>query len=111
MTSPFNWRSDKSPSIFATDTSFTGKSNGKTVSELASEAVEKQRLEGKRPGTLHGLSKEYDEVMLAREHYMHQRYLEDTKNSGRSQSMVAVRQIGPESFAEARKAIAKARRR
>lgn len=111
MTSPFNWRSDKRPSIFATDTAFTGKSNGKTVSELASEAVEKQRLQGKRTGTLHGLSKNYDEVLLSREYYMHKRYLEDSTNAGRSESMVAIRQIGPEGFAEARQAIAEARRR
>jgi hypothetical protein len=53
---PFEWYKRTEPSIFATDSAFTFKSNGKTGSQMASELVNEQRKQGKSPGTIHGLS-------------------------------------------------------
>lgn len=53
--SPFRWRERTEPSIFASDINFIGKSNGKTVSQIASKAVDDQRRKGKMSGTIPGL--------------------------------------------------------
>lgn len=68
MTSPFLWRKDKRPSIFATDPMFTPRSNGKSNSQMQTEAVERKREKGELPGHIDGLgkpSKKREEQLLA----------------------------------------------
>lgn len=57
--SAFYWQGE--PSIFATDPSFTPRTNGKTASQIGAETVARRtREEGRNPGTLHGLSRRAD---------------------------------------------------
>jgi hypothetical protein len=54
--SPFLWASRKERSIFAKDIQFAPKgATGKTGSQLATDAVEDKRREGKSPGTIYNL--------------------------------------------------------
>ena len=70
--SPFNWKQRKEPSIFATDPYFRTKSDGKTDSQRATDAVERRRMEGVDPGTISNLgkpSKEKEAQLLAYRHF------------------------------------------
>jgi hypothetical protein len=59
--SPFNWRLDPRPSIFATDPSFRAGKNGKSISETQTEHMNKRRDEGEAVGYVYGLGKESKE--------------------------------------------------
>lgn len=64
--SPFNWRLNKEPTIFAKDLHFRPRSNGKSNSELQSQAITRRVAKGENPGTVPGLSsKKRVETMLA----------------------------------------------
>ena len=60
MTSPFKWRDDPRPSIFATDPAFTPRSSGKTNSEMQTESIERRRAKGEMPGHIDNLGKSPD---------------------------------------------------
>lgn len=56
--SPFNWRDDPRPSIFANDPYFRAKGpEGKTTGQIMTDFVERQRAKGIEPGTIHNLGK------------------------------------------------------
>lgn len=64
--SPFHWRDDPRPSIFATDMYFRAKgAEGKSGSQIATDFVEAQRGLGKMPGTIHKLGATTKEKELA----------------------------------------------
>lgn len=67
--SPFNWRNDPTPSIFALDPYFRAKGpQGKTTSQIMTDFVERQRANGIEPGSIAGLgktTKEKEERLLA----------------------------------------------
>ena len=68
MTSPFKWRNDPRPSIFAQDPYFRAPSSGKTNSEAQTEQVQRRREQGELPGHIHNLgkpSKKREEQLLA----------------------------------------------
>ena len=59
MTSPFDWRADKRPSIFAADPRFMALKSGKGFSHTGTESVARRtRTTGKNPGTLAHLTKD-----------------------------------------------------
>jgi hypothetical protein len=55
--SPFNWKAQSSPSIFARDAAFTPRKSGKSISQAQSQAVDERRSRGENVGTLHGIGK------------------------------------------------------
>jgi hypothetical protein len=60
--SPFAWRDNKTPTVFASDNSFTGtkKQPGKTPSQINSEAVDRfVEKHGRNPGTINGISRKH----------------------------------------------------
>ena len=65
--SPFNWRENKEPTIFAKDPYFRPKSGGKTTSQLATESVDTRRANGDDPSKMYllGNHKKEEERMLA----------------------------------------------
>ena len=65
--SPFNWRENKEPTIFAKDPYFRPKAGGKTNSQLATQSVETRRANGDDPSKLYliGNRKTEEERMLA----------------------------------------------
>lgn len=91
---PFEWYKSTSPSIFATDPAFTGKSNGKTASQMATEKVDEQRRQGKMPGTIQGLGANTDKYLKYREH----------QYATRPENLVALRPDGPKAAGRNRKA-------
>lgn len=55
--SPFLYAAHPRPSIFSSDGAFTPRSNGKTTSQTASEAVTAfMDRTGRSPGTMYGIS-------------------------------------------------------
>lgn len=63
--SAFFWYERREPSIFATDSAFTGcKKTGKTHSQSASEAVDRYvEKTGKNPGSISGISSHGDRLI------------------------------------------------
>ena len=60
--SPFDWRNDPTPSIFATDPYFRAKGpEGKTTGQIMTDFVERQRAKGIEPGMIHNLGKHTSE--------------------------------------------------
>lgn len=55
INSPFNWHLRKEPSIFANDVHFKARKDGKSNSEVQSEAMERKRVAGEAPGTIPNL--------------------------------------------------------
>lgn len=55
--SPFRWKENPRPSIFAGDSNFTGNKKGKTQSQVASEVVDRVTAQtGRNPGSIRGIS-------------------------------------------------------
>lgn len=68
--SPFNWRQRMEPSIFAQDTYFRTRTDGKTDSQRATEVVERKKVDGVSPPVVRGISKkERTEKALAYKHF------------------------------------------
>jgi len=71
--SPFNWRDDPRPSIFANDPNFRAKGpDGKTTSQIMTDYVERQRAKGIEPGSLNNLGKHNqakEQQLLAYRHF------------------------------------------
>lgn len=67
--SPFDWRNDPTPSIFATDPYFRAKGpEGKTTSQIMTDVLDRRRAQGKDPGTIQDLgkyTKEKEQQLLA----------------------------------------------
>lgn len=56
--SPFDWRNDPTPSIFATDPYFRAKGpEGKSTGQIMTDFVERQRAKGIEPGSINNLGK------------------------------------------------------
>lgn len=55
--SPFNWRENKEPTIFAKDPQFRPRRDGKSSGEVQSEAISRRVANGESPGSLYGISK------------------------------------------------------
>ena len=55
LRSPFNWRLNNEPSIFAKDPAFRPRKDGKTSSQIQSEVVDERRSTGENVGSLHGM--------------------------------------------------------
>ena len=63
---PFKWKDNKEPSIFYKDQHFRAKGeSGRTTGQIVSEYVERQRAEGKSPGTIKNLGKSKEKEVLA----------------------------------------------
>lgn len=60
--SAFLWHTDVRPSIFATDPAFTTNSQ---KSKVMTKAVDDKRKKGLSPGTIRGLSKRSEEIIIA----------------------------------------------
>lgn len=66
--SPFNWKLDPRPSIFAQDVHFRPRADSKTAGQAATDALDARRAAGPDPSTIHGLgspTKEKELAMLA----------------------------------------------
>lgn len=66
--SPFNWKQDKRPSIFAQDVHFRPRASNKTAGQAATEVLDARRAAGPDPSTIYGLgahTKEKELAMLA----------------------------------------------
>jgi hypothetical protein len=57
LRSPFNWKSQSSPSIFAQDAAFTPRKSGKSISQTQSEVVDDRRSRGENVGSFYGIGK------------------------------------------------------
>ena len=53
--SPFNWRMRTERSIFASDPQFCARKDGKSISEVQTELIERKRAEGEMPGHIYGV--------------------------------------------------------
>lgn len=63
--SPFDWKKDPRPSIFANDPAFMAKGdNALSTSQIMTEVVKKKRKENKEHGTIYGLSKDREKAIL-----------------------------------------------
>jgi hypothetical protein len=71
--SAFLWHTDIRPSIFASDTSF--KANNKKSKAMV-KAIDAKRKKGLSPGTIRGLSKRSEEMLIANNRFS--TYLKDT---------------------------------
>ena len=62
--SPFHWRGDKSPTVFARDINFRASKTGQTTSQASTAQVEKARAEGTMAGFMRGISRNREEEIL-----------------------------------------------
>ena len=62
--SPFLWKQNPRPSIFANDPLFKGTQSGKTASQISTDVVKRKRDEGVQMGTIYGLNKDRDQALL-----------------------------------------------
>lgn len=62
--SPFLWRQNPRPSIFAKDPTYRVTSEGQTLSQMSTNLVEKSRQEGKNSGYIKGLAKNREAEIL-----------------------------------------------
>jgi hypothetical protein len=62
--SPFHWRDNTTPTIFATDPLFKANANtGLTTGQIMTNVVRRKRDEGVEAGTIYGLSHDRDEAL------------------------------------------------
>ena len=62
--SPFHWKQDKSPTVFARDVNFRASKTGQSTSQASTAQVEKARQEGTMAGFLRGISRNREEEVL-----------------------------------------------
>ena len=62
--SPFHWKGDKSPTVFARDINFRASKTGQSTSQASTAQVEKARQEGTMAGFLRGISRNREEEVL-----------------------------------------------
>jgi hypothetical protein len=63
--SPFHWKENPRPSIFANDPVFKAKgANALSAGHIMTEVVKKKRKEDQNHGTIYGLIKDREEAML-----------------------------------------------
>jgi len=63
--SPFHWKENPRPSIFADDPAFKAKTNSALTSgQIMTEVVKKKRAENANHGTIYGLVKEREDAVI-----------------------------------------------
>lgn len=69
--SPFNWRHDHSPSVFAKDPHFRG--HGAVMSQSQTQVVERNRAQGISIGTIPNLSNKAQTIISPRQFSVYSR--------------------------------------
>jgi hypothetical protein len=62
--SPFHWRFDKSPTVFAADRSFTPNVHGESQSQTSARSVQEfEKKTGRSRGSITGISQKSDKAI------------------------------------------------